>query len=213
MLIHMKIETSVKLVLIAVLLFCGVSAVAQQSASQPQKVVSAQAADRFEVAVGFNATYADQALSSNTFWLTGGSGEVAARLYHAVSLAANVTGLQYSPPAPAVGLNLITFTAGPRLSWSPAGTSPHKVTIFGEGLVGGAHGFDSVFPGPGGATNTANSFAVQASAGADVALAQHFSLRILQGGYLRTALPNSTNTNNVQNNFQIGAGFVIRTGR
>jgi hypothetical protein len=176
-------------------------------------VVAAQAADRFEVALGFNATYADQSQSTNTFWLTGGSGEVATRLYHAVSLAANVTGLQYSPTGTStVGLNLITYTAGPRLSWCSPGTSPHKVTIFGEGLVGGAHGFDSVFPATGGPTNTANSIAVQASAGADVALSQHVSLRILQGGYLRTALPNSSN-NNVQNNFQIGAGLVFRSGR
>ena len=213
MLIKMKIETSVKLVLITVLLSCGVSAVAQQSASQPQKMVAAQAADRFEVALGFNATYADQAQSTNTFWLTGGSAEVAARLYHAVSLAVNVAGLEYSPSGTsAVGLNLLTFTAGPRLSWSPPGTSPHKMTIFGEGLVGGAHGFDSVFPATGAPTSTANSLAVQASAGADVALSQHVSLRILQGGYLRTALPNSTNSNNVQNDFQVGAGIVFRSG-
>jgi hypothetical protein len=209
--IKMKIENSVKLVLIAALLSCGLSSVAQTAA--PQKTAPVPTYDRFQLALSYNATYADQASSSNTFWLTGGSAEVAANVYKALSLAVNVSGLtSYTLPPNTPGLSLITYTAGPRLSWVPQSASKHKVTIFAEGLVGQAHGFNSVFPKVGGATTTANSLALQAGAGLDVALAPHFSLRLVQGGWLRTAMPNSTN-NNVQENFQVGAGIVFHSGR
>lgn len=208
----MNIANSVKLTLVVALVFCGMSAVAQSSSSQPQKPAPAalNGAERFQVALGFDAAYADLAGTNNTFWLTGGHAEVAGRVYRGISLVGNFTGLEANNTGASSPLNLLTVTFGPRYTWTPKPAAVHKVSLFGEGLAGLAHGFNSVFPATPTASSTANSLAVQLSAGADVAVSPYFSIRLVQGGWLRTALPNSTG-NSVQNNFEVGAGLVFHS--
>ena len=50
--------------------------------------------DRFQVAVGYSAAFADQVSSSNTFWLTGGSAEVHVKLYQGFGLAFNTRNIR-----------------------------------------------------------------------------------------------------------------------
>jgi hypothetical protein len=104
------------------------------------------------------------------------------------------------------GLTLTTFTAGPRFK-----LPGDKVRSFAQALFGLAHGSGSEFPRNGALVSSANSFALDLGAGADVPLNKRISARILQLDYLRTTLPN--NTTNWQNNLRIGAGLTLRFSR
>ena len=102
-----------------------------------------------------------------------------------------------------VGLDMVTATFGPRYT-----CSHRRVGVYGQGLVGEAIGFNSIFPHQTGLQTTANSLAVKAGGGINVNLAPHFALRLIEADYLRTQLPNSTD--NVQNNLTLGAGIVLK---
>jgi peptidoglycan-associated lipoprotein len=104
------------------------------------------------------------------------------------------------------GLTLTTFTAGPRL-WLPA----RKAHIFGQALLGLAHGSNSEFPQNNSLVPSANSFALDLGGGADYPLSKRLSVRVLQVDYLRTALPNIST--NWQNNLRFGAGLTIHFAR
>jgi hypothetical protein len=96
-------------------------------------------------------------------------------------------------------------TFGPRYLWSPA---HHRCSFFGHALVGEANGFDSVFPGVGSATSSANSLALQVGGGLDLAIKHRLLLRAFEADWLRTELPNADT--NVQNNIRLAAGVVVR---
>ena len=101
------------------------------------------------------------------------------------------------------GLTLSTFTAGPRFN-----LPGNKVKPFAQALFGLAHGSGSEFPQGNSQESSANSFALDLGAGADIPVNKRLSVRILQLDYLRTALPN--NSTNWQNNLRIGAGLTLR---
>src|SRR5262249_40531902 len=87
-------------------------------------------------------------------------------------------------------------------------TEKHSIAIFGQGLIGEAHGFNSYFPSSTGVQTDYNSFALQLGGGVDLGLSQHFAVRAIQADWLRTQFPNSTT--NVQNSLRLGAGIVVR---
>lgn len=72
-----------------------------------------------------------------------------------------------------------------------------------------ADGFYGLYPAPGRALTSSNSFAVQTGGGVDVGISRHLAVRLFQADWLRTQLPNSTT--NVQNNLRLAAGIVFRT--
>jgi len=194
------------LLLIVALLHCG----AMVSPAQVQQNSAVPKTGNLELAISYNAAYAGQA-NGNQFWLSGGNAELAGHFYRGLSVIANITGLHTAHTGAGVPLNLLFATFGPRYSWRVARRAPtaHSVSIFGEGLVGEAHGFGGLFPAPGGANSVASSLALQAGGGLDIPLAQHLSLRALQASWLRTQLPNTTT--NVQNNLQLGIGIVFHS--
>lgn len=120
-----------------------------------------------------------------------------------LSLAADVgvehTGSVGSAP---YGLTLTTLTAGPRF-WLPG----DRLRIFGQVLLGFAHGSNSEFPENNTLVPSANSFALDLGGGADRSINHRFSVRLLQLDYLRTSLPNTSS--NWQNNLRIGIGLTL----
>ena len=102
------------------------------------------------------------------------------------------------------GLSLISFTAGPRFSFS----IHSRFAPFAQGLFGAAHGFNSYFPVTAGQTDTATAFAMIAGAGFDVRFARHIAIRPIEADYLLTRLPNGIN--GAQNNLRLSAGVVLR---
>lgn len=162
-----------------------------------------------EVAVTYAGQYSNL-VSTPTFWQSGGSGEVSAQIYHHWGVAAKITGTQTASAANSGnGLTMITANFGPRYTYSlPIGAERKRtLTIFGEGLVGPAWGFNSYFPTSSGIQANHVSFALQVGGGVDIGLSRHFGIRAFQADWLRTEFPNGAT--NVQNNLRLAAGIVF----
>jgi hypothetical protein len=163
-----------------------------------------------DLAVTYTAQYSNL-VSKPTFWHQGGSIELSTQTYRGFGIAANIAGTQIGNAANSgAGLSMVTATFGPRYTWyRPTGAGQKRsLAIFGQGLIGEAHGFNSYFPTATGSLTDYNSFALQVGGGIDIGLSRHFAVRALQADWLRTQFPNSTT--NIQNTFRIGAGLVLR---
>jgi hypothetical protein len=135
--------------------------------------------------------------------MQGGAAQIHGRFYSGLGVVADVAGAHIANiNSSGVGLDLVTATFGPRYTWSRP-----RFSVYGQGLVGEAIGFNSIFPNPTGAMTSVNSLAVKAGGGVNVHLAPHFALRLVEADYLRTQLPNSTN--DAQNNLTLGAGVIL----
>jgi len=158
-----------------------------------------------DLSVSYISERSLKAGTSDSFWMEGGSAELAFNLSHGVGIAADYTGTHATSIGNSgVPLTLAVITIGPRYRWHAS----KRISIYGEGLVGVATGSNSVFPNISGSISNANSWAWQAGGGLDCRLTPHFAIRALDVGYTRTELPNATN--NVQNLLKLGAGIVLR---
>lgn len=169
-----------------------------------------------DIALTYAASYSAHVVNVPQFWLQGGALEVNAPFYHGLGLAASATGLEVKSVSPSlVPLDLLTIAFGPRYTYTLRPLH-HRVSVFGEALLGEAHGFHSVFSigsGPtsspaAGTTDSANALALQTGGGLDIRLKHHLSIRAIQVDYLRTELPNGGT--NVQNNLRLAGGLVYR---
>ncbi len=163
--------------------------------------MQAQTAD---LGVSMVAAHSLRTGPQQNFWLEGGSIELGLQAWKGLGIAANVTGLHSgSIGGTGIPISLVTATFGPRYRLHLG----HTLSLYGEGLIGEANGFDGSFPTPHGVQNSANSFAVQAGGGVDIKVNKHLAVRALQVNWLRTQLPNAAD--NVQNHLQLGAGLVF----
>ena len=143
--------------------------------------------------------------SGQNFGQEGGSGSVAMRVYRNLSAVAEVAGTHTgSAGSPGVPLSLVTTTFGARYRV----VSTRRLSLYAEGLVGEANGFNSLFPSGTSLTSSASSLAAQAGGGLDVTVRRRFAIRALEAEWLRTQLPNGES--NVQNSLRLGAGVVFR---
>jgi hypothetical protein len=140
--------------------------------------------------------------------MEGGSIELGTNAWRGLGIAANVSGMHTSAiGSSTIPLSLVTVTFGPRYRWH----ANHRISIYGEGLVGEANGFNSLFPVLIGAQTHADGFAAQVGGGLDYDLSPHIAIRAVEAAWQHTQLPNGTN--NVQNGLRLGAGLVLHFGR
>jgi hypothetical protein len=180
----------------------------------------AQAQQTWPLAVDVAVTYtAERAKVAGEdcgcFWLQGGSLDGAVTFFHGLGIVANLTGEHSSNIAPGIDLSKVAFMVGPRYTlntqrWMTHHSDAHAISIFGEGLFGTAHGFDSVFPSGAGLTSSANSFSMQLGGGMNVRLARGFGLRAFELDYVRTSLPNGSG--NAQNDLRLAFGISYHMG-
>jgi outer membrane immunogenic protein len=144
-----------------------------------------------------------------SFWQQGGGVELSAEFYHGLGIAASVGGVHVGNiHGSGVDLTTITTVFGPRYTWT---TPSGRIALFGQGLIGEAHGLGGVFPSTVGVLSNYNTFALQAGGGVDWRLSRHYAARLIQADWLRTEFPNAGA--NVQNNLRLGAGIVFRLQR
>jgi hypothetical protein len=169
-----------------------------------------------DLAVTYDALHTNH-ITAQSFWMQGGAVELGARAYRGLGIVARVEGLHAGANSTTgEPLSLVTTVFGPRYT---VPLRSHRYALFGEGLVGIANGFHSLFSegsGPvgsvnAGTTSSSNSLAVDAGGGLNIGLNHHLALRALQVNYLRTQFPNSTS--NIQNSLSLGAGLVMRFGK
>lgn len=183
---------------LCMLLFSAAGTLHAQALAQAQP-------PRLDVSVTYAAERSLKANTSQNFWMQGGSIELGANVWHGWGIAADITGAHASSIGTSgVPLSLVTATFGPRYRWH----ADRRLSLFGEGLIGEANGFRSIFPTPAGSQPEANGFAAQIGGGIDYKLSDRFAIRVLDAAWSRTQLPNSTD--NVQNTLRLGAGFVLR---
>ena len=167
----------------------------------------AQAVTRGSLDLGISYT-AERSLKANTaqnFFTQGGSIELGANVSHGFGITANITGTHTSSVGGSgLPLSLVTATFGPRYRFH----ADRRLSIYGEALVGEANGFKSIFPASGSSQSSANGLALQLGGGIDYMLGHRYAVRLIDAAYVRTQLPNASD--NVQNNLQLGAGFVLR---
>lgn len=187
------------LIALSTVVLLGAGALEAQSAPQP---------GRLDLALSYNAERTLKANTTQNFWMQGGSIELGAEIWHGWGIAADIAGEHAaSIGSSGVPFSMVTETFGPRYRWK----SKKKLSFFGEGLIGEADGFDTVFPGTYAARSSVSTFAVQIGGGVDYPLSPRFSLRALEASWVHTQFPNSAD--NKQNNLQLGAGLVLRFGR
>jgi len=144
--------------------------------------------------------------SGNSFWMEGGSIQLTGDIAHHFAITADVAGMHSdNMHSSGVPLDMVTATFGPRFTWSLLHA---RTSVFVQALAGEAFGFHSVFPGAVRAGDSADSLAVKAGGGVNLALSPHIGLRAFEADWVRTELPNSTT--NVQNNLRLGAGIILR---
>jgi len=141
-------------------------------------------------------------IANEALWMNGGSGEISLRLPRNLAIDGDGA-ILHSPEmiAGGPGLRLVTMTCGPRYTIS--GRS-HHVSLFAQGLVGAALGFNrqSVkYP-------ISYGLATLVGGGVNISLSPHVSVRALDANWLRTEVPNATTP--VQNFLRLGAGVVYR---
>jgi opacity protein-like surface antigen len=161
-----------------------------------------------DLAVTYISGRSLKAGTNENFWMQGGSIQIGVDAWRGWGIAADVSGTHSgSIGASGIPLSLVTTTFGPRYRWH----ADRRFSLYGQGLIGEANGFGSIFPAVAGSQADANSFAVQSGGGIDYKLSDRFAIRVLDAAWLRTQLPNSTD--NVQNSLRLGAGIVVRFAR
>jgi hypothetical protein len=149
------------------------------------------------------------------FWMQGGSVDASVTFWKRLGIAASLTGDHASDVTLGVDVNKVSYLAGPRYTYTvwakPTGaaTKP-RYQIFGQGLIGGVHGFDGVYPARLSTTSRANAFALQAGGGFNYYLTKHWGLRLLEVDYVRTELPN--HAADLQNDLRLGFGVTYHMG-
>jgi hypothetical protein len=165
----------------------------------------AQQAHRLDLAITYVGEHSLKANTSENFWMQGGSIELGANLWRGWGMAADLTGTHAgSIGSSGIPLSLVTTTFGPRYRWH----SDRRLSLYGQGLIGEANGFHSLFPATASSQPDANSFAAQSGGGIDYKVSDRLALRVLDAAWVRTQLPNGSD--NIQNSLRLGAGIVIR---
>ena len=115
-----------------------------------QAVSTAYSKRTTDIAISYTAEHANPVGGGGNFWLQGGSAELGVALWRGLGVAGNFTGTHSSSVGPQnVPLGLMAYTFGPRYRWvlpDHYGIKGKQTSIFGEAMIGGVKGFDSIFP-------------------------------------------------------------------
>jgi peptidoglycan-associated lipoprotein len=102
-------------------------------------------------------------------------------------------------------LSLVTYMAGPRYSF----LMPLRVTVYGQFLAGGMHGFDAYFPRDDAQRNgSANSPAVSTGGGVEIGIGDWLSSRTFEAEFLASHMANDLSGR--QRSFRISSGLIFR---
>lgn len=157
-----------------------------------------------EAALSYTFSYANTT-SPKQFWQNGGSLDLHGQLLQGVGVVRRLDALHTSNmDGTGVGLDLVTVTFGPRLTWSPHG---ERFRCYGEASGGPSKGFNSEFPTGSGVDSTSHSGAFLMAGGANYGLSKRVAVRLFDVHWMRTYFPNATT--GVQNTLVAGTGIVF----
>ncbi len=192
-----------------VCMVAGAACWAQQN-PRPQPVNSIST----DIGVTFAVERSQTVPNQCCFWMKGGGVDGAVTFWKGLGLAAALNGDRGANVQPGVDVNKLSLLGGPRYTWTwwnqgGIATRP-RLQLFAQGLLGGAHGFNGVYPAPGAVNSAARAFAVQTGGGLNYFLTPHFGLRLIEADYVRTTFPNAAG--NAQNDLRLSFGVVYHRG-
>lgn len=165
---------------------------------------------RFPVDLGvtFAAERSSPDPSICCFWFIGGGVDAAMTFWKGFGIAATVTGDHASGYLPSTDENKISFLAGPRytfMAWRGHARpeDQRRVLLFGQGLVGVAHGFDTRFSN---GSTSSNELAIQAGGGLSLYFTRKFGIRPIDIEFVRTQI--GATGFSTQNNLRLGSGLI-----
>jgi hypothetical protein len=159
------------------------------------------------LSVGYSATISNAPPGQcGCFLLNGGSGEALFQVWKNIAAVVQVTGGHAgNVPQSQQGLGLVTYMAGPRYSF----LMPRRVTVYGQFLAGGMHGFDAYFPRDDAQPNgSANSLSFSTGGGVEIGISDWLSVRTVEAEFLVSRLPNDLSGR--QHNFRVSSGLIFR---
>jgi outer membrane immunogenic protein len=199
----MRILTRGSVLLASICLITAATAPGQQSkgSGEPQPVSA-------DLSVTYSAEHSQLAPGTcGCFWFQGAGADAAFTFWKGLGVAGALTG-ELANQAPSMNIDKIAYVIGPRYTFAVrphhAGLPPMQ--LFGELLMGGVHGFNSIFPTPVGINSSATAFALQTGGGINAFVSKRFAVRAIEVEYLRTDLPN--NYANSQNDLRLGFGVT-----
>lgn len=163
-----------------------------------------------QISAGYLYQGSQQVPGSGWFGMNGGRSDILFPVTRHVGVVGEFSGVHTGSMASSgMGLTLLTYMAGPRLSFTVHGAGEKgKLTAFGQTLFGGVHATQGAFPSDSALNSTASSFAMSMGGGLQVGVNRRTQLRLIQADYLYTRLPNLFDSR--QNNFRVGAGIVLQ---
>jgi peptidoglycan-associated lipoprotein len=204
----MRNSISAVLLIVIASLFAGPGAGAQQTGA-----ASRSSAISGDAAVFYAAERAQPVPGQGNFWFKGGSADLGFTFWRGLGAAISFETSSATQISANVDEKKIAFVAGPRYTrtlWCGK-SSGNKLQVFAQGMGGIAHGFDSVYPAAGGATDRATSSALQAGGGFNYIFKNNIGFRLVDAEYVRTTLPNAAS--DTQNDLRLGAGIVWHFGK
>jgi len=200
----MRISICGRALLVSACMFIGAAAWAQQG----QKPVI-RTPFSTDVAVTFAGERSKTDPSACCFWFKGGGVDAAVPLWKGFGIAATLTGDHASNIWAGVDENKISLMAGPRYTftaWKSHGgaADPRRLQLFGQGLAGVAHGFDSGYFFNG--SPSANQLAIQTGGGLNFYLTKNFGIRPIEADFVRTQ--SGTIGMNTQNDMRLATGII-----
>jgi len=153
--------------------------------------------------------------SSDYFYLRGAKLDYTVDLWHGLGASVTGAGLAATNLRGSIDIEHIQFLVGPRYTYNLGHITDtawnRHGSIFVEGKVGYTIAPAGLYPSNGVQQTHASSLTYQGAAGINVTIYHRFDLRLLEGGYVRTALPNGGT--NVQNTVWAGSGINFHFGR
>ena len=149
------------------------------------------------------------------FYLRGAKIDYTVDLWHGFGASVTGAGLAATNLRGSIDIEHIQFLVGPRYTYNLGHITDTAWNRHGSAFVEGKVGYtiapSGLYPSNGVEQTHASSLTYQGGAGINVTMYHRFDLRLIEGGYVRTALPNGGT--NIQNTVWAGSGINFHLGR
>ncbi|HEX4156376.1 MAG TPA: hypothetical protein VHY48_12255 [Acidobacteriaceae bacterium] len=148
------------------------------------------------------------------FYLRGATVELGYSLWKGFGATVGGTGLAGTNLRGSIDIHQVSLLVGPRYTWNIGHITPttwdRKGGIFAEGKFGYTFASSGQYPSHGVLTSSSSALDLEAGGGVNFHVYHRFDLRLIEGDFVRTQLPNGST--NVQNSFRIASGINFHIG-
>jgi hypothetical protein len=153
--------------------------------------------------------------SSDYFYLRGAKVDVTVNLFHGLGASLTGAGLSVTNLRGSIDIQNIQFLVGPRYTYNLGHNTDtqwgRRGGAFVEAKVGYTLAPSGSYPSNGNVTSSSTGLTYSGGAGINLTLYHRFDLRLIEGGLVRTELPNGGS--NVQNSLYVSSGINFHFGQ